>query len=697
MNDSQINPTAHYDDKEVTKTPLQSKSQTEQKVINPKKTDELPQKQQQRKPNPPPKQTPAVRRQKMPPKYDLKKLQDLQKRPIYTAKSIQDDVVDKIKKKSYMMDIAPSDLVDFGGQKSFDMTHQLFIQHRGTFILLFDGRKGLNTELDEYPQGDITAASILEHWINSVLTYSNKSDDKMPRIVFAATHSDSFTEDEKEKLSLKFKEKLTEMFSSHKLQEHIMYDKVFFINATDADDLNIERLKDTLVDIAFQQSTWGQRMPIIWVPLELQITKLRAEGVKLITKERLMKMNESNNELALSRRRLEDFLLVQHSIGKLLYFDELPLREFVVVQPTAMVNILRAFITDIIFWPKKGPIRNILETLSSTGVLRKKDLLTLWSQPAFKDILTDERTKEYMVHVLLHLDILVEPKRFTEMDKAADLFLVPCIVKEKIPPKMLQNAKDDRTISAIMDADSKNELQIHVKGQRIVAYLINSDSKQLISPDLATTTQECLTLALSRILQFYRRCFGKQDHQATSDLLEIEVGEMCEGETCYIPMSEVRTKTSWNCKHGKTHETKCLLNWIYDKNKQHCEPNCTGLKKETLLLKPNDQHFVQLARIIGIVDFHDFFIQLGMAQSDYDNLNFRYFSNPMDFMLMGLFDWRDSSESSQVMATFEKLLKALTAIEKPHYLCQVPLGNYFIDLDCSLAWLLNFIFHFHNE
>lgn len=158
LNDSLINPTSHYDDKEVTKTPLQSKSQTEQKVINPKKTDELPQKQQQRKPNPTPKQTPAVRRQKMPPKYDLKKLQDLQKRPIYTAKSIQDDVVDKIKKKSYMMDIAPSDLVDFGGQKSFDMTHQLFIQHRGTFILLFDGRKGLNTELDEYPQGDITAA-----------------------------------------------------------------------------------------------------------------------------------------------------------------------------------------------------------------------------------------------------------------------------------------------------------------------------------------------------------------------------------------------------------------------------------------------------------------------------------------------------------------------------------------------------------
>lgn len=393
------------------------------------------------------------------------------------------------------------------------------------------------------------------------------------------------------------------MFSSHKLQEHIMYDKVFFINATDADDLNIERLKDTLVDIAFQQSTWGQRMPIIWVPLELQITKLRAEGVKLITKERLMKMNESNNELALSRRRLEDFLLVQHSIGKLLYFDELPLREFVVVQPTAMVNILRAFITDIIFWPKKGPIRNILETLSSTGVLRKKDLLTLWSQPAFKDILTDDRTKEYVVQVLLHLDILVEPKRYTDKDTTADLFLVPCIVKSKIPPEMQNTATDDRTLciayhlketvvpsalsfkligaaisiwpvkvvdsrfglyfqAVVMDADNRNELHIRVEDQKIVAYLINEESKAFISPDLATKTQECLTLALGRILQLYGRSFGKQDHQVTSDLFDIEVGEVCKGETCLIPLADAEMQMHWRCKNGKQHETKNLLKLV---------------------------------------------------------------------------------------------------------------------------------------
>ncbi|VDI52538.1 Hypothetical predicted protein [Mytilus galloprovincialis] len=385
-----------------------------------------------------------------------------------------------------------------------------------------------------------------------------------------------------------------------------MYDKVFFINATDAANLDIGFLKDKLVEIAFQQSSWGQRMPMLWVPLDLLISDLREDGVNLITKERLWKMNMSNKDLALSKRWMEDFLLVQHSIGKIMYFDEPALRDFIVIQPTAMVNILRAFITDRMFWPRDGPIRVILENLSCTGVLKKIELFALWSQPAFKDMFTDDETKEYLVQVLLHLDILVEPKCYSGKNEASDLFLVPCIVNETIPANILKNATDGKTIciafhlketvipsalafkligaaisiwpmkvsntrlclyfqSAILDADGENELQIHVRGQRIVAYLINAVSKDLISPDLATTIQECLNLALRRILQFYCQCFGKQEYQVTTDLFEIEVGELCKGELCVIPLSDAKTQTHWSCNNGKTHHTKCSLNWVYDK------------------------------------------------------------------------------------------------------------------------------------
>lgn len=70
--------------------------------------------------------------------------------------SIQEDMLKEILEGNYKMNIAPSDLVDFGGQKSFDMTHQLFIQSKGTFVLMFDGRYGLNDPLEDYKPNDVT-------------------------------------------------------------------------------------------------------------------------------------------------------------------------------------------------------------------------------------------------------------------------------------------------------------------------------------------------------------------------------------------------------------------------------------------------------------------------------------------------------------------------------------------------------------
>lgn len=103
------------------------------------------------------KEAPSVKFQKKPSEPVLGISKGFLKPEKHTAHSIQYELAKQIKKKKNIMKIAPSDLVDFGGQKSFDMTHQLFIQHRGTFVLMFDGRKGLNTKLEEYQQRDVTA------------------------------------------------------------------------------------------------------------------------------------------------------------------------------------------------------------------------------------------------------------------------------------------------------------------------------------------------------------------------------------------------------------------------------------------------------------------------------------------------------------------------------------------------------------
>jgi hypothetical protein len=63
--------------------------------------------------------------------------------------SIIATIQEKIRNGTYKIEIAPSDLVDFGGQRSFDMTHQLFMRHKGTFVLMFNGSIDISVDLGE--------------------------------------------------------------------------------------------------------------------------------------------------------------------------------------------------------------------------------------------------------------------------------------------------------------------------------------------------------------------------------------------------------------------------------------------------------------------------------------------------------------------------------------------------------------------
>ena len=75
--------------------------------------------------------------------------------------TIQEDIKQEIRNGKYKIEIAPSDLVDFGGQRSFDMTHQLFMRHKGTFVLMFNGRIDFSVPLDEYKQGETAEGKLV--------------------------------------------------------------------------------------------------------------------------------------------------------------------------------------------------------------------------------------------------------------------------------------------------------------------------------------------------------------------------------------------------------------------------------------------------------------------------------------------------------------------------------------------------------
>ena len=93
---------------------------------------------------------------------------------------IIDTIQEKIKNGTYEIDIAPSDLVDFGGQRSFDMTHQLFMRHKGTFVLMFNGTidlskltndEGETTECKTKDEGETPECKLVSDFLNLIFFF----------------------------------------------------------------------------------------------------------------------------------------------------------------------------------------------------------------------------------------------------------------------------------------------------------------------------------------------------------------------------------------------------------------------------------------------------------------------------------------------------------------------------------------------
>ena len=81
---------------------------------------------------------------------------DVNKTDPLRQQSVQHSIIATIQ------EIVPSDLVDFGGQRSFDMTHQLFMRHKGTFVLMFNGK--IYFKDDE--QKEITKCKLVSDFLN---------------------------------------------------------------------------------------------------------------------------------------------------------------------------------------------------------------------------------------------------------------------------------------------------------------------------------------------------------------------------------------------------------------------------------------------------------------------------------------------------------------------------------------------------
>jgi H2-forming N5,N10-methylenetetrahydromethanopterin dehydrogenase-like enzyme len=55
-------------------------------------------------------------------------------------------------------------------------------------------------------------------------------------------------------------------------------------------------------------------------------------------------INRKNDNMSLTTAQLDTFLKIAHSLGKFIHFDDEDLREYVIVDPAYLIEVLRSIV-----------------------------------------------------------------------------------------------------------------------------------------------------------------------------------------------------------------------------------------------------------------------------------------------------------------------------------------------------------------
>lgn len=386
------------------------------------------------------------------------------------------------------------------------------------------------------------------------------------------------------------------LFQNHGGIKHLKYRPLIFVDARNKDDQDIDELKKQLVEVALDHPRCGELMPTKFVPLELQLAKEGEDKQKIVTIDELKRMNNQNEIMALDNDELKLFLRVNHALGKLIFFDEAGLRDKVIIDPVFLIDVLRSIVTEEQFWPQH--LLQIFKALKESGKLLKKELYEIWKQECFQMIL---KHKEYMVEMLVHLDIICRQKDDTN---GSDYFIIPCMISTKrednlrmpfdrsihlaytfkdevVPPAVLyrfiatfitiwklQVSQNSSlllfTDSADVNIDEDHDMRFDIQRNKLIITLSHKKIQTSIVSTIASTAQECLTHAITQISKFYFSV--TEDSDCSLDLpFTTQVGIVCGTDLCFFDHTCL-SKDEWICQdHNKKHRTDIASRWFADK------------------------------------------------------------------------------------------------------------------------------------
>ncbi|XP_053375688.1 uncharacterized protein LOC123533991 isoform X2 [Mercenaria mercenaria] len=326
------------------------------------------------------------------------------------------------------------DIWDFGGQYIFYATHTIFHSKRAIYLLVFDLTLDLNQCIsdEQYPNESENRDMkyFIQFWMSSIHSFVGSADGSLPKVILVGTHKDKLRgkKHEKERYIKKYFENIRQIFDGTNLSNHIHSDD-FAVDNTDSKDPSLNSLRETIISIGDELSQTNE-IPLKWIQLEKSL--LERKHLKLISVGFVLAI-DSENEFPLGdMEQIKLFLRYHHAKGTLVYFDEEPISEYVVLDPQYLIDAFKCIITSERFCTNDPEIRPLWKMLLSEGRLEKQLIDRQWGKLENEFDMFMEN-KEILLSFLVKHHIISEAKVFdenAELSTGLGWFVVPSLLSD---------------------------------------------------------------------------------------------------------------------------------------------------------------------------------------------------------------------------------------------------------------------------
>ncbi|XP_062610082.1 uncharacterized protein LOC134271882 [Saccostrea cucullata] len=322
-------------------------------------------------------------------------------------------------------------MLDFAGQLAYYACHQIYVTPKAFFILVLDMTKKFEDVVSkekDNQEGSIfsvwTYKDYLKFWITSIKTFGGK---KAP-LFLVVTHTEKKSKDEIEKYFREFWKAVPE--EDRDWLSESLNDREYAVGLKTLNDNTkeiLESMKKSIVELFTDENNTKVELPSSWALME---QLLYEGGWKVLSLSEIWKLNSSlpYEYQIKGDEEMTKFLKCFHDSGLLLNFEEVELKEHVILDIQWFANAFSKIIADENHINKDCQRKLIREwkSFNKTGELKDKVINALWKdEPLY---LTH---KSEIMPYMEKLQMLVHLNADEAVSEDGMSWYVPCMNKKQ--------------------------------------------------------------------------------------------------------------------------------------------------------------------------------------------------------------------------------------------------------------------------